>query len=189
MGRALPLIDDTDVSKRAVGAALIQEVRDDGFKEIKLIFHVGVHQDHEWCWRGPPVLAKNFRRCSKILDRLWMLADQKERTEEIDLGKLCCCEPKWEFDCYWTLLPVNGGPEFRRFLEHGRLGEAESLNLFLTLMTFLSDRTWKLAVISTYIKEHVKTAINHPEANGKIERWHKELGMICLLNLYSKARK
>jgi hypothetical protein len=49
MGRALPLIDDTDVSKRAVGAALIQEVRDDGFKEIKLIFHVGVHQDHEWC--------------------------------------------------------------------------------------------------------------------------------------------
>ena len=58
---------------------------------------------------------------------------------------------------------------------------AESLDLSLASMTFLSDRGGELPELSAYIKDHVKTASFHPEANGKIERRQKELGMMCRL--------
>jgi len=37
------------------------------------------------------------------------------------------------------------------------------------------------AELSACLKDHVKTASYHPEANGKIERRHKEVGMMCRL--------
>ena len=58
---------------------------------------------------------------------------------------------------------------------------AESLDLPLESMTFLSDRGGEFAELSAYIKKHVRTASYHPEANGKVERRHKELGMMCRL--------
>jgi len=48
-------------------------------------------------------------------------------------------------------------------------------------MAFLSDRRGEFAELSAHIKDHVKTASYHPEANGKIERRHKELGIMCRL--------
>jgi len=38
-----------------------------------------------------------------------------------------------------------------------------------------------VAELSACLKDHVKTASYHPEANGKIERRHKEVGMMCRL--------
>ena len=38
-----------------------------------------------------------------------------------------------------------------------------------------------MAELSAYVKDHVKTASYHPEANGKIERRHEEVGMMCRL--------
>jgi hypothetical protein len=57
----------------------------------------------------------------------------------------------------------------------------DSLGLNLCDLTFLSDRGGELAELSAYVKDHVKTASYHPEANGKIERRHEEVGMMCRL--------
>jgi hypothetical protein len=35
--------------------------------------------------------------------------------------------------------------------------------------------------LSAYVKGHVKTAAYHPEANGEVERRHKEISMLCRL--------
>jgi hypothetical protein len=45
----------------------------------------------------------------------------------------------------------------------------------------LSDQVGEFAELSAYLKDHVKTASYHPEANGKIERIHKEVRMMCRL--------
>ena len=60
---------------------------------------------------------------------------------------------------------------------------ADSLGLNLHDLTFLSDWGGEFAELSAYFKDHVKTytASYHPEANGKIERRHKEVGMMCRL--------
>lgn len=58
---------------------------------------------------------------------------------------------------------------------------AESLGLDLSELTFLTDRGGEFAELSPFIKDHVKTASYHPEANGKIERRHKEVSMLCRL--------
>jgi hypothetical protein len=56
---------------------------------------------------------------------------------------------------------------------------ADSLELQLPELSFLSDRRGEFAELSAYTNDDVKTASYHPEANGKIERRHKELGMMC----------
>jgi len=58
---------------------------------------------------------------------------------------------------------------------------AESLGLDLSELTFLTDRGGEFAELSPFIKDHVKTASYHPEANGKIERRHKEVSVLCRL--------
>jgi len=45
----------------------------------------------------------------------------------------------------------------------------------------LSDRGGEFAELSAFVKDQVKTACYNPEANGKIERKHKELSMMCRL--------
>jgi len=57
----------------------------------------------------------------------------------------------------------------------------DSLGLNLCDFTFLSDQVGEFAELSAYLKDHVKTASYHPEANGKIERIHKEVRMMCRL--------
>ena len=47
---------------------------------------------------------------------------------------------------------------------------ADSLGLNLCDLTFLFDRGGEFAKLSVYLKDHVKTASYHPEANGKIEK-------------------
>jgi len=58
---------------------------------------------------------------------------------------------------------------------------ADYLVLNLCDLTFLSDRGGEFAELSAYLKDNVKTASGHPEANGKIEGRHKEVGMMCRL--------
>ena len=56
---------------------------------------------------------------------------------------------------------------------------ADSLGLKLCELTFLSGRGGEFTELSAYLKDHVKSASHHPEDIGKIERGHKELGMMC----------
>ena len=58
---------------------------------------------------------------------------------------------------------------------------AESLNLDLSTLSFLTDRGGEFEEVSLLVKDHVKTASYHPEANGKVERRHKEVAMLCRL--------
>lgn len=58
---------------------------------------------------------------------------------------------------------------------------SESLGLEFHELTFLTDRGGGFEELSAYVKGHVKTAAYHPEANGKVERRHNEISMLCRL--------
>jgi len=82
-------------------------------------------------------------------------------------------------DQFWSTEVWEKSSEFITFLISAW---ADCLGLNLCDLTFLCDRGGELAELSAYLKDHVKTACYHPEANGKIERRHKEVGMMCRLH-------
>jgi hypothetical protein len=57
----------------------------------------------------------------------------------------------------------------------------DSLDLPFGLITFLSNRGRKFVDLSAYIKKHVKAASSHTQANGKNQKRHRELRMMCRL--------
>jgi hypothetical protein len=58
---------------------------------------------------------------------------------------------------------------------------SESLGLELLELTFLTDREGEFEEHSAHVRDHVKIVAYRPEANGEVERRHKEISMLCRL--------
>ena len=59
---------------------------------------------------------------------------------------------------------------------------SESLGLELLELTFLTDREGEFEEHSAHVRDHVKIVAYRPEANGEVERRHKEISMLQRLN-------
>ena len=81
-------------------------------------------------------------------------------------------------DTYWCLEAHEKNAETITILVEEW---SESLDLELHELGFLTDRGGEFEELSANVKSHVKKAAYHPEANGKVERRHKEISMLCRL--------